>query len=477
MDSGEKMSNTGNNKNRKRHRKKNSNKRMFSVMDTAIVAFVILAVVLCLNMMGYFFKPHIKVYEVNEGSIATDYSYHGIAIRNEEVVTASQAGYITYYARELEKAGAQTVVYSLDETGELADLLTDDNISATTLSKEQLLHLNNNINSFYKEFNNVDYNTVYSFKQDIEATTVQLIQQTLIDNSIQTASGASFHVYNSPIDGIISYSIDGYENIAVQDVTSDMLSEDEKEYSADDLRSQTIVKNGDNIFKVIKDDDWSVVIKTDENIAQKLVDEEYVEVEFKKDNMKINGKVSSWKNKDDTFVAFSFSNSMIRYAQDRYVDISFEIDSISGLKVPSSAIAENEMYAIDKSFLVTGEAGELDSCYVEKYNEQGELNTQQIKLNIKYETDDTVYLDLNDEISQGTTIRAAGETNERMTVGKTEKLKGVYVYNTGEAVFYPVNILVDGEYCIISSQTRGLSKYDYIVLNSSVITEKDQKKS
>lgn len=463
--------------NRKKTKKRqhNSNKRKLGILrfvDPTIIVFVILALILCSNMLSYFFKPHVKVYEVNEGSIATDYTYRGFAIRNEQVVSAEQSGYITYYARDLEKAGAQTTVYSIDETGQILEILSDDSVASTSLSKEQMMDLNKDVTTFYDNYSNMNFHEVYKFKQNIEIATLQLIQQTLIENSNQNQENTSFHVFKSPIDGIVSYAIDGYENVTLNDVTSQMLSEDSySAYSSQDLNSQTLVKTGDNIFKVITNDEWSVVIKTDEAIANKLLEEEYVKVYFKKDKTSIYGKVSTWKKDQDVFVAFSFTNSMIRFAQDRYIDISFEIDDISGLKVPKTSIGENELYAIDKSFLVTGSAGNLDSCYVESYNENGEAETKTVELDIKYETDDTVYLDLNGDITAGVTIRAGGTTQERMTVGKTEKIKGVYLYNTAEPIFYPINILVDDdEYCIISSKTKnGISKYDYIVLNSDLV--------
>lgn len=150
---------------------------------------------------------------------------------------------------------------------------------------------------------------------------------------------------NSAIDGIISYTIDGYEDLKPEDVTADMLSA-ASEYNPEDLREQNLVKSGDKVYKIINNDEWTIVIKTDKDIAKKLLEEEYVKVEFKKDKTKANGKVSTWTSGDDTFVSFSFTNSMIRFASDRYVDISFELDNISGLKVPKSSIAEKELYVM-----------------------------------------------------------------------------------------------------------------------------------
>ena len=193
--------------NNARKRKYNSGKRKsgsLKFVDPTIIVFGILAIILGSSMFSYFLKPHIKVYEVNEGSIATDYTYRGFAIRNEQVVTAEQSGYITYYARDLEKAGAQTTVYSIDETGQVLELLSDDSIAQTSLSDEQLIQLGKYVTSFYDDYSNMDFSEVYKFKQNVEVTTIQLIQQTLIDNSLQNQNNTSFHVLKSPI--AVSYT-------------------------------------------------------------------------------------------------------------------------------------------------------------------------------------------------------------------------------------------------------------------------------
>lgn len=221
----------------------------------------------------------------------------------------------------MEKTGAQTKVYSIDETGEINSILSDDSISSTALTSEQLNQIDSDVDSFYNDFSDINYGEAYAFKQLIESTTIQLIEQTLVENAVTLGDSASFNVCNSAIDGIISYTIDGYEDLKPEDVTADMLSA-ASEYNPEDLREQNLVKSGDKVYKIINNDEWTIVIKTDKDIAKKLLEEEYVKVEFKKDKTKANGKVSTWTSGDDTFVSFSFTNSMIRFASDRYVDIS-----------------------------------------------------------------------------------------------------------------------------------------------------------
>ena len=69
---------------------------------------------LLVTVLMYLTSKHISAYEVREGSILKDNAYTGLAIRNEEVVTAEQSGYINYFVSEASKVGAKTKVYSLD---------------------------------------------------------------------------------------------------------------------------------------------------------------------------------------------------------------------------------------------------------------------------------------------------------------------------------------------------------------------------
>lgn len=166
--------NSSNNRKRSTNSKKViSRKRVFRhriirFMDPGVIVFLILAVYLFGCMVLYLLKPHVTTYEVNDGSMATDYSYTGIAIRSEQVVNTDKSGYITYYARDLEKTGAQTKVYSIDETGEINSILSDDSISSTALTSEQLNQIDSDVDSFYNDFSDINYGEAYAFKQLIE---------------------------------------------------------------------------------------------------------------------------------------------------------------------------------------------------------------------------------------------------------------------------------------------------------------------
>ena len=65
----------------------------------------------------------IAPYVVQEGYLSTNQTYTGIAIRNEVVINARDSGYINYYVREDERIAVNSLVYTLDGTGRLSEIL------------------------------------------------------------------------------------------------------------------------------------------------------------------------------------------------------------------------------------------------------------------------------------------------------------------------------------------------------------------
>ena len=62
--------------------------------------FVVILVYILLNVILFLGKEKLTVYKVTEDKITNTLSFTGIAIRDEELLKASQSGYITYYVEE-----------------------------------------------------------------------------------------------------------------------------------------------------------------------------------------------------------------------------------------------------------------------------------------------------------------------------------------------------------------------------------------
>lgn len=76
------------------------------------------------------------------------------------------------------------------------------------------------------------------------------------------------------------------------------------------------------------DEDWSIVIPVeDEEFARQLVEEEYVKVRFMKNQNTSWGKVDSFTNiEGETFVSLTFTNSMVSFCTDRFLDIELLLE-------------------------------------------------------------------------------------------------------------------------------------------------------
>nr|MCR5609280.1 hypothetical protein [Lachnospiraceae bacterium] len=66
-------------------------------INAGLIVFAFIFVYIFVYVIIYFTKEHVAIYEVVEKSISENNSFSAIAIREEEVVNTSEAGYITFY--------------------------------------------------------------------------------------------------------------------------------------------------------------------------------------------------------------------------------------------------------------------------------------------------------------------------------------------------------------------------------------------
>lgn len=437
-----------------------------------VFAVILVYVVICIVM--YFRTDHIVRYSVQEGSLTSNSIYKGIALRQEQVVTGQDAGYVNYFAREGERTAVGDLVYTVDETGRLSDYIKAGANGENSLSDSDLSQIKTDITSFVHGFDRKQFDEVYNFRHNMESMAVKLANYNILENAdaLNDASGTVLINYRNAVNsGIVLYSTDGYENLKLEDMTAELF--DEENYERNYLVNNGLVAAGDPVYKLVTGEDWSIVIQVDKDVADRLVQKEkYVEVRFLKNQYTAWGQAAEYTNEaGDTFVSLTFTNSMITFCTDRFLDIELLLDEETGLKIPNSAIVTKEFFIVPKSYVTKGGANGNDGVLLETYNEEGEAITQFVETEIYEETETEYYLD-------DSTLRAGNyivmpETGEKFAVGKTGSLKGVYNINKGYADFKQISILYDNdEYSVVKSNTNyGLSVYDYIVLNAEMVKD------
>lgn len=435
-----------------------------------IFAVILIYIIICTFM--YFTQKHIEGHQVKAGSLSTNNIYQGIALRKEEIISADQTGYINYYAREGERVGVGNLVYTLDESGKLADYLNTSE-SGSALSGQDLSELKTEILGFVNSFQSDDFTSVYDFKYDVQGTVLKLANANIlknIENINQSGISELISFCKAPDTGIVIYSVDGYEDLVLEQFTNELY--DTKNYQKTQLISNELIAAGDPVYKLSTEEDWSIVISTDKEKADELVEAGYVKVKFLKNQDTSWGEVSTYTNPEgQTFVALTFTNSMVTFCTDRFIDIELILEDETGLKIPNSSIVEKEFFIVPKDYVIRGGNSNGYGVMKETYLEDGSASTEFVETTIYNETDTEYYLD-DTVLRIGDDIIKPGST-ETYTLSKRGSLTGVYNINKGYADFKQINILYQNEeYSIVKSNTQyGLSVYDYIVLDASTVVD------
>ena len=436
-----------------------------------IFAAIFIYIVVC--VFGYFTAKHIVPYEVKEGSLTSNNIYQGVALRNEEIVTATQAGYINYYAREGERVGVGNLVYTLDESGKLSEYLNEDGDNSNSLSEQDLSELKTEILGFTTDFNTAEFYKTYDFKYSVRGTVLKLANANILENIDKiNNSGISDLVAfcTAPKSGIVIYSVDGYEDLSLEHFSSDLF--ENNEYEKKQLISNELIASGDPVYKISTSEDWSIVIQTDAEKANELIKLEYVKVKFLKNQNTSWGQVSTYTNPDgEVFVALTFNNSMMTFCTDRFIDIELITEEETGLKIPNSSIVEKEFFIVPKAYVTKSGINGNTGVMRETFDENGTATTEFIETTIYHETETEYYLD-DSQLRIGDYILMP-ETMQKQSISNRGTLIGVYNINKGYADFKQINILYQNEeYAVVKSNTQyGLNAYDYIVLDASSVEE------
>ncbi len=443
-------------------------------LNIGMVIFAVIFIYIIICVFMYFFNSkHIVPYEVKAGALSINNIYKAVALRDETVVTAEDAGYSNYFAREGSRVAVGDLVYTIDESGKLSDYVNTNSSGDSSLSQADLSDLKTEIVGFASSFDPINFKDVYDFKYNMQGTVLKLANYNILESidAIQT-SGLTGLVKQctAPISGIVVYSTDGYEEITLEQMTTELM--EAKEYEKNQLINNKIVSNEDPVYKISTNEDWSLVIQVDKEREEELLKAEYVKIKFLKNQETSWGKVSSFTNeKGDIFVELTFTNSMISFCTERFVDIELILEDENGLKIPNSAIVEKEFFIVPKRFVTKGGNSNSVGVLREAYTDDGQTTTEFIETSIYNEQDDEYYLD-------DSTLRIGDyliipEGTEKYAVSKRGSLIGVYNINKGYADFKQVNILYsNAEYSIVQSNTAyGLVVYDHIVLDAASVSE------
>lgn len=442
-----------------------------SQFDIGFLIFFVVLVYMGFYGIKYFQSEKIVMYEVKQGSLAKNNTYTGVILRSETVTNAEKNGYINYYAKEGDKVGVGNTVYAIDESGKLSELL-EENSEALDPSADEMKELREEVMNFTNQFSTDCFDDIYHFKSSLEKSVLK-ITTTNLSASVDILSSEYANLFSKGMAkeaGIVVYYTDGYEGLTRENVTKDIL--EEKKFEKTYINDNELVESGNPVYKTMLGETWSVVVSLEEERFEELQDKTTVPVRIKKDGEEMNAAITLFRQNDGLFAELTFTNGMIRYASERFVEVELLLEEEQGLKIPVSAVADVEFYLIPKEYASVSEdkTGFNKVAYRE---DDGSRQITFVETEIYQETDTDYYVSM-DAFEPGDRL-AGDDTMEEYTISRKGTLTGVYNVNKGYADFSQITILYQNkEYCIIQPNTKyGLTVYDYIILDANTVKDKE----
>ena len=85
-----------------------------------------------------------------------------------------------------------------------------------------------------------------------------------------TGFNFSYDIYKSPESGIISYHIDGFENLTSDNIYKDLFNTEY--YELTNLRNVEIISPDNPIYKLIKSEEWTIIVPLTEKQYSNLIE-------------------------------------------------------------------------------------------------------------------------------------------------------------------------------------------------------------
>lgn len=441
-------------------------------VNIGIVIFLVIMVYVLFHVYTFFTKNEIPLYEVQPGEIYVTSRCDGMILRDEEPVYTEIAGYLNYYYGEGSRVSKNSTVYSIDSNRDMYDLLsgsaTEIKLSGDELSDlKQLLH----DNLIFPE----EEKSVSERKAAITTGYQRLIDEMLMEelNQIVTSTGviSNFHVVSTEKSGIISYMMDEYTDYTIQDVSAACF---ENKDSATSLYSADLIAANSPVYKIITGDSWKIVVLLNDTLYGQLLGKDTAT--FYLDNrIKVTAPINCYRKDDIPFAEITMDKYLSNYTSKRFIDVTFEIDYIDGLKIPETAITFKDYYRIPEEYLVLGgnETSKTKGILVEEFNtDTGTTQYTFKEAEIFYSADGFAYIDCLD-FAKETYISTQDMSSRVMLYTFVNKLEGAYNINKGYAVFKRIERLkTENDYVIVKKNSAsGLSAYDHIALNAENVVE------
>lgn len=438
-------------------------------INIGVILFAVILVYVIVEILVSITDKPVAYYEVGEGSIVKNVSFTGFAVRTEQSVKSSKSGYLNFYQPEASKIAVGEAVCAVsDKALDLSSV--EENSDETQLTGDEQTQLLSAIQTFvnsYRESSFYESNSLKNEIRNIFDRKTDQNQSARLTAALNEQGEGSYETCTSETDGILAYTVDGYEDITTDQVQDENF--DKSSYTQTEIQENQKIGKGESIYKIVTGEEWHLVIKMDADTAESLLNRTSIKIRFLKDNEEMVAALKMEKKDQDTYYAIlTLDSGMIRYASDRYLDIELMIENIQGLKIPKSAVVKRSCYEVPTDYIVSsGETGEQGVLVYE----DGKTSFQAAEVYYTNTEKNMSCIEAKD-LPKGTVIQMQNSNNTR-TLSDSISQAGVYESGSGYAVFTSIDIEAENDdyYITGNGVSNQISNYDRIVLNAKNVTD------
>lgn len=370
---------------KKKKRKNNINR----IKGFILVIFMIAIVIYFLYSIYTLAKQPTNSFVVEKGKIYSEENTEGYIIRSEKIISGQNYKngivQIKTEGQRVSKGDSVFRYYSNNE-GDLTKKIEDLDIKIQQAMDEQtniyssdIKLLEQRIDDLLVKISNtnnmeeiVEYrkqiNDIITKKAKIAgdlSPSGSYIKKLIEERSsyeTQLNSGAEY--ITAPISGVVSYKVDGYEEI----LTSQDLSKITKDILDNvDIKTGQIIGSNNENGKIIENFECYIAVIMDSDRAKQAKVDERVKIRLS-NSKEVNAKVVSVQSQDnEVIIVFELTDSVEELINYRKIAIDVIWWSFEGLKVPNNAIVKEK----DLSYIIRNRAGYTDKILVKilKQNE------------------------------------------------------------------------------------------------------------
>ena len=356
---------------------------------TWVVAAILLYVIICIVRMAA--KEPISIYRVSKSNVSNNITLNGIAVREEQLVQTTKAGYVCYYIRDGEKVMNGSTVCTVDETGSLVNTVSDSDEFEALLTDEDYQDIRALISHYKVTYSDENFYDAYNFENNVNNKVLELtnevMMQQISDNTYSNLSGIK-----SSCSGIVTYYIDGYEDYDVSKVKASDF--DKSKYQKQTLKTGEIVSGGSNVAKIIPSETWNIVAPITDAQISALGDSEKISFKINNSSYIVYMPYSIINGSDGKYINIALDKYLYNFIAERFLTVEIIRDDDEGLKVPNTSLVTKDVYKIPINYLTGGGNQSADNRFnVQRRDENGKVQNTLVEPTIFKIDNEFCYVD------------------------------------------------------------------------------------